>query len=135
MYAVIVGVSHYPHLSGGAGPPAVNSFDLGQLFTSARTARAVFDWLRTEYRRGGQEPVWCQLLLSPSAAERAACQRAVLEADPPFGATVRLVESLGGVVSALAFLMELPELGGRHALEGHNVEVLASFPLAGVGPE
>jgi adenine phosphoribosyltransferase len=57
----------------------------------------------------------------------------VLATGGTAAATVRLVESLGGVVSALAFLMELPELGGRAALPGHQVEALASFPLAGLG--
>jgi adenine phosphoribosyltransferase len=58
----------------------------------------------------------------------------VLATGGTAAATIRLVESLGGVVSALGFVLELPELGGRTALAGHHVEVLASFPLAPLVP-
>ena len=57
----------------------------------------------------------------------------VLATGGTAAATARLVETLGGVVSALGFVIELPELGGRAALPGHHIEVLASFPLAPLG--
>lgn len=57
----------------------------------------------------------------------------VLATGGTAAATVRLVETLGGTVAALAFVLELPELGGRAALEGHQVEVLTSFTLASSG--
>ena len=57
----------------------------------------------------------------------------VLATGGTAAATIRLVETLGGEVSALAFVIELPELGGRAAIEGHHIEVLASFPLAPLG--
>lgn len=40
-------------------------------------------------------------------------------------AAVRLVERLGGKVAGAAFVVELPELGGRRRLEGMGVEVQA----------
>jgi adenine phosphoribosyltransferase len=51
----------------------------------------------------------------------------VLATGGTAAATVRLVEKLGGVVEALVFLIELPELGGRAALPGRRVASLATF--------
>jgi adenine phosphoribosyltransferase len=42
-------------------------------------------------------------------------------------ATIELVERLQGQVSAVAFLVELTELGGRARLEGYNVVSLIQF--------
>lgn len=77
-FAVVIGVSHYPHLAGG-GQQATGQKDwvrdgraLGQLYVSAMTARRVFDWLRQDYRITGAPLVRAWLLLSPSAAELAA---------------------------------------------------------------
>lgn len=42
-------------------------------------------------------------------------------------ATYRLVDTLGGVVAGLGFLIELEDLGGRARLEGHRVESLAIY--------
>jgi adenine phosphoribosyltransferase len=42
-------------------------------------------------------------------------------------ATCKLVETLGGTIVGLGFLIELTALGGRAALEGRRVEVLARF--------
>lgn len=42
-------------------------------------------------------------------------------------ATYRLVDTLGGVVAGLGFLIELDGLGGRDRLEGHRVESLAIY--------
>ena len=71
VYAVVIGVSAYPHLAGG-DDPAADTLGLGQLFSSAATAAAVFDWLRRDFLRRELAVVWCQLLLSPTAAERSA---------------------------------------------------------------
>lgn len=71
LYALLVGVSDYPHLEGGRAP-APDAFGLGQLGASANTAASLFDWLRTDFRREGLPLVWCQLLLAPSAQEKAA---------------------------------------------------------------
>jgi adenine phosphoribosyltransferase len=43
------------------------------------------------------------------------------------GATVELVERLGGVVAGIAFLVELAFLGGRQRLHGHNVFSLLQY--------
>lgn len=71
VYALIAGVSAYPHLEGGAAP-APETHQLEQLLSSAATAAALFEWLRTSFRREELPVVWCYLLLSPTAAERAA---------------------------------------------------------------
>lgn len=39
----------------------------------------------------------------------------------------KLVESLGGVVRKILFLVELPDLGGRKRLSGYDVESVYSF--------
>jgi len=57
----------------------------------------------------------------------------VLATGGTAAATVRLVEKLGGIVEGLAFLLELPGLGGRAALPGQRVTALASFDTAGGG--
>jgi hypothetical protein len=44
MFAVVIGVSHYPHLADGE-VPAPETFGLGQLRVSALTAFEVFRWL------------------------------------------------------------------------------------------
>ncbi|MCM3758136.1 adenine phosphoribosyltransferase [Sporosarcina aquimarina] len=43
------------------------------------------------------------------------------------GATVELVEKLGGVVAGCAFLIELTYLDGRRKLENHNVLSLMKY--------
>lgn len=68
LYATVVGISAYPHLGGGQGARAADTFGLGQLDGSARTAARVFRWLRDGYRREGVPVVWCQLLLAPTSA-------------------------------------------------------------------
>lgn len=70
VYALIVGVSAYPHLEGGP-EPAQDSYGLGQLLSSARTAARIFNWLRTDFHYQDLPVVWSLLLLSPSAEEDA----------------------------------------------------------------
>jgi adenine phosphoribosyltransferase len=54
----------------------------------------------------------------------------VLATGGTAAATARLVEKLGGVVSGFGFVIELAFLGGRSQLDGHPIEVLASFASA-----
>lgn len=70
VYALVVGVSAYPYLEGGA-TPAPDTHGLGQLLSSASTAARLFDWLRGSFRRENLPVVWCYLLLSPTTEERA----------------------------------------------------------------
>lgn len=42
-------------------------------------------------------------------------------------ASIKLVESLGGIVAGIAFLIELTELNGREKLEGYDVLTLMSY--------
>ncbi len=68
IYAIIAGVSRYPHLKGGSDE-ATETYGMEQLEVSARTAATVFNWLRSEYRHIDLPVVWCYLLLSPSDQE------------------------------------------------------------------
>lgn len=43
------------------------------------------------------------------------------------GATVELVEKLGGIVAGCAFLIELSYLNGREKLEGYNIQALMTY--------
>lgn len=51
----------------------------------------------------------------------------VLATGGTASATCRLVETLGGVVTGLGFMIELEELGGRGRLGEHRVESLARY--------
>lgn len=42
-------------------------------------------------------------------------------------ATVKLIESLGGIVAGLGFLIELDDLNGRDKLEGYNVMTILNY--------
>ena len=42
-------------------------------------------------------------------------------------ATVRLVEELGGVVTGLAFLVELKDLGGRDRIKGYPITTVIEY--------
>lgn len=42
-------------------------------------------------------------------------------------AAIKLVESLGGIVAGLCFLIELEDLKGRELLEGHNICSLIKY--------
>ncbi|MGB1610684.1 MAG: phosphoribosyltransferase family protein, partial [Ilumatobacteraceae bacterium] len=51
----------------------------------------------------------------------------VLATGGTASATCRLVDALGGSVVGLGFLVELPSLGGRSALDGRRVESLVEY--------
>ncbi|MEZ5905424.1 MAG: caspase family protein [Geminicoccaceae bacterium] len=77
-FAVVIGVSAYPHLDGGTEPAPDDGQEwiaetrtLRQLYVSALTARRFFDWLATDYRFAKAPIAKCWLLLSPTDAERA----------------------------------------------------------------
>ncbi|MBL8540127.1 MAG: caspase family protein [Betaproteobacteria bacterium] len=67
-FAVVIGVSRYEHLEGGASP-AQEAYGLGQLAVSALTAFEVFRWLDGTFRVAGCPLARCWLLLSPTAQE------------------------------------------------------------------
>lgn len=65
-HALIIGVSHYPFLDGGANP-VPDPWGLRQLTSSAATAHRIFEWIKA-----ARLPVplaTCRVLLSPSASE------------------------------------------------------------------
>ena len=43
------------------------------------------------------------------------------------GATIKLVETLGGEVVECAFVVELPDLKGREQIKGYNIFALTAF--------
>ncbi|MFM7094882.1 MAG: adenine phosphoribosyltransferase, partial [Actinomycetota bacterium] len=51
----------------------------------------------------------------------------VLATGGTANAAIRLVEGLGATVAGLAFLIELPALGGRGALSGHSVSSVITY--------
>lgn len=69
LYALVVGASRYPNFKGG-GSSTTESFDMGQLVSSAGTAAKMFEWLRDDFRHRDLPFVWCQLLLSPTEEEK-----------------------------------------------------------------
>lgn len=51
----------------------------------------------------------------------------VLATGGTAAACCRLVETLGGVIAGLGFLLEISDLGGRDKLASHRVETLVSY--------
>ncbi|CAN5652753.1 hypothetical protein BH10PSE18_BH10PSE18_47910 [soil metagenome] len=89
LYALVVGASHYPYFKDG-GIAATDSFDMGQLVSSAGTAAETFEWLRDSFRHRDLPLVWCQLLLSPTEKERTELdQRGLTHYAPPTHANLR----------------------------------------------
>ena len=68
-FAVIIGISLYNHLAGGAGQQALEQYDLPQLQVSAQTAYRFFQWLQDEYQCPDGLPAKCWLLLAPTKEE------------------------------------------------------------------
>lgn len=79
LFAVIIGVSRYPHLIGGKSP-ANETYGFEQLATAAQTAYRVFRWLRERFELPGVPVATCRLLLSPTDGEERIA--AADEADP-----------------------------------------------------
>ena len=69
-HALIVGISEYPHLSGGSGPLAARNGGLGQLEVCAKSAARLFAWLLEAREVGGAPLASCRLLLAPAAGEK-----------------------------------------------------------------
>ncbi|MEV0788651.1 caspase family protein [Kribbella sp. NPDC050459] len=68
LYALIIGVSAYPHLDGGTAP-ARRTYRMGQLSAAALTAHRIADWLEEADGRLAAPYRGCRLLLSPSPGE------------------------------------------------------------------
>lgn len=101
--AVRLGVGFVPLRKAGKLPPPVHvvAYDL-EYGTAAIECRA------------GTIPVGANVLIVDD----------ILATGGTSLAAIKLVESLGGKVSALAFLMELTGLGGREKLAGREVDTL-----------
>jgi len=79
-HALIVGVSAYPHLPGGTGDPAPESYGMTQLTCGASSAARVSDWLLARRDRLAKPLATSRMLLSPSASEAVpSCQEPTLE--------------------------------------------------------
>jgi hypothetical protein len=68
-HALIVGVSAYPHLLGGTGPPAPENLQMTQLSCGASSANRVSNWLIKHQDRLAVPLATSRVLLSPSPAE------------------------------------------------------------------
>lgn len=81
-HVFIAGVSLYKHLPGGGGAPALNSFGMKQLSSTALTAYKVYKWLSEHEDQLPVKLATIRLLLSPSAGEVAIEQGMAGLADP-----------------------------------------------------
>ncbi len=68
LHAIVIGVANYPHLNGGAGPPAADPLNLGQVTTPRYTALEIVRWLMEDYRNKDKPLGSVELLLSPGEA-------------------------------------------------------------------
>ena len=68
-HALIVGVSHYPYLSGNQATADGSPYGLEDLTSAARSASEVMAWLLNEYRNPDAPLASLQVLLSPGAGE------------------------------------------------------------------
>jgi hypothetical protein len=69
VHALLAGVSAYPHLPGGGGPPASMTFGLGQLGSAALTVYKVYNWLLAHQAEFPVPLATVRMLLSPSPDE------------------------------------------------------------------
>ncbi|HEX8122363.1 MAG TPA: hypothetical protein VF549_13965 [Solirubrobacteraceae bacterium] len=83
LHVLLVGVSRYPHLEEGSGPPADSTFGMGQLASPGIAAYRLFQYL--EARAHPVAPLaTCRLLIAPSEEELAALpELAEADAGPP----------------------------------------------------
>lgn len=89
-FAVVIGVSHYPHLDGGGAAAddlglrwIREARTLGQLTVSATTAWRFFCWLKDAYRYPSAPLARCWLLVAPTAQETALEPRLLQHAADP----------------------------------------------------
>ena len=82
VHALIAGVSAYPHLPGGSGPLARNTFGLQQLGSATLTGYKVSQWLQAHKDDFPVPLATIRLLLSPSAGEIAVEPALAGLADP-----------------------------------------------------
>jgi len=69
MHAFIAGVSKYPHLPGGMGTPAPDSYGLRQLSSAAISAYKIYSWLLNRKNHFTVPLATCRLLLSATHDE------------------------------------------------------------------
>ena len=50
LHALVIGVNDYPHLIGGTGAPAPNTYGQGQLSSPGISAQAIADWFGQRHR-------------------------------------------------------------------------------------
>ena len=69
-HALIIGVSHYPHVEDGEDPtPDGEAFQIGQLSSAARSASEFAAWLVDEYHNSDRPLKSLRIALSPSPGE------------------------------------------------------------------
>ena len=133
-FALVIGVSQYCHLLGGAGPLATKVRDLklglGQLSVSAVTAHAFFEWVQRAYRKGDAPLAQCWLLLAPVPEERALIGNAISSHSPnPTFETC--LDAIGNWYRAMKGLPK-PAADRSRSLfffSGHGLEVIDGYQV------
>ncbi|MBO0950128.1 caspase family protein [Fibrella forsythiae] len=131
-FALLIGVSTYDHLTGGAGKKTENSYGLGQLAVSAWTAYALFNWLRTSYQYGPAPLAHCWLLMAPTADEATKIAQAVTSGNGPDVLAHNLLPSFANQEIAISFwndaMSRLPKGAAAASrslffFSGHGLEI------------
>jgi hypothetical protein len=133
-FAVIIGVSEYLYLQGGAHyVPTDETYGLGQLHVSALTACAFLNWFDLAYDAPDAPPAQCWVRLSPSEAEREALgetlEAAAQDAVTVLGAAPATMDSCEEAIGS--WFGAMAELSGDAAAKsrslfffsGHGLEV------------
>ena len=69
LHIFLVGISDYPHLAGGRGPVAKDTFGMGQLASPALSAFRFYQWLERRQKFLPLPVAACWLLVAPSEVE------------------------------------------------------------------
>ncbi len=129
-FAVVVGVSAYPHLDGGTAPAQDNgqawireTRSLHQLYVSALTAQRFFDWLEQTYHYPKAPLARCWLLVAPNPAETAFEPRLAENVQSP-----TLAACSEALKAWRAAMRALPALAQRQSrafffFSGHGLQV------------
>jgi len=69
-HALVIGAGDYPHLNGGVGPLTPDHEGMGQLGSPPVSARAICDWLGSEFHHSDKPLASVRLLLSDPTDQR-----------------------------------------------------------------
>src|SRR5919205_675450 len=92
IHALIAGVSLYPHLPGGGGPPAERDWELPQLTATALTGYKIYRWLVDHRDDMPKQLATVRLLLSPTDVEAEKIAKGMSEIKEKLQGTGVIVE-------------------------------------------